>query len=205
MERIFFVFTVCFVLLGPVKVIPAFARLTQEDEPGYQRRVAVWGILVASAICLFVVGLGEGLVAKYELSLEALQLGGGLVLLLSALNAIFPRAEPKAEQKEEPKAYHLAISPVATPIIVTPAGVAALLIFVMLAPAYPGMYRALGLVLLVILTLDFMVMLFNRSIIRVPGLLPALQVLGAVLVFIQVALAVDTMLAALRALGVTAK
>jgi multiple antibiotic resistance protein len=205
MERIPFIFTICFVLLGPVKIIPAFAQLTREADPGYRRRLALLGTLIATALCLLVVALGEGLVSRYELSLQALQLGGGLVLLVSALNVIFPRVEPKPEQKQRPSALQLAIAPLATPIIVAPAGIAALLIFVMAAPAHPGMHHALGLVLVVILALDLLVMLFNAPIVRVPGLVPMLQVIGSVLVFMQVGLAVEVMLKALRGLGVIAK
>lgn len=205
MERISFIFTICFVLLGPVKIIPAFAVITGEVDRRERRRVAMFGSLIAAAICLFVVVLGRTLVTTYELSLESLQLGGGLVLLLSALDAIFPRTEPKSEPKQTPSTLQLAIAPLALPLIVPPAGIAALLIIVMSAPRYPGMYQALGLVLSVILLLDFLVMLFNSSIVRLPGLLSGIQVLGSVLVFIQVALAIEAMLTALRTLGLVAQ
>jgi multiple antibiotic resistance protein len=200
MERFSFIFTICFVLIGPVKIVPAFARLTDDKEPQFARMLAIKGAVIASIICLFVVIAGRSLVSRYELSLQALQLGGGLVLLVSALNAIFPRAEPTAKPGAPRTLLQVAISPLATPIIVTPAGIAALLIFVMSASRFPGVYEALAVVLVVILALDFVVMRFNAQILRIPGLLATLQVFGTVLNFIQLALAIETMLHAMRAL-----
>lgn len=204
MERISFVFTVCFVLLGPVKIIPAFGSLTRGEDSAFSRRLAVYGVLLAAGACLFVLLLGDWLVRKYQLSLAALELGGGLVLLLSALRTFFPRREPKVEERERPTALQLATAPLAVPTIVTPAGVAALLIFMMLESKYPGINRALLIVLPIILALDFLVMILNRPLLRFPGLLPALQVFGFVLAFMQLSLGIDTMLDGLRALGALA-
>jgi multiple antibiotic resistance protein len=99
----------------------------------------------------------------------------------------------------------LAVSPLTVPIIIPPAGIAAILIFVTLASespvTYPGLYRAVAIALTVILLLDFLVMFFNSSITRVPGLVLVLQAAGAVLVFIQVALAVEIILAGFYHLG----
>ena len=83
-----------------------------------------------------------------------------------------------------------------------PAGVGAILIFMMLAPEYPGIARSVAVALAIVMVLDFLVMFFNRKILKVPGLMLVLRVLGAVLIFMQAALAADTMLDALRHMGV---
>ncbi len=201
MERLPFFFTIAFVLLGPVKIIHPFAKLTRDAEPHFARSLAINAALIAATMCLLVAIAGRGLVSTYELSPEALQLAGGLVLLLSALKVIFPAAETQPRPAAKPTALQLAISPLASPIIVTPAGIAAILLFVMSAQAYPGVYRALALVLALILLLDFLAMYFNAQILRVPGLLPSLQIVGAVLIFIQVALGIETMVRGLEGLG----
>jgi hypothetical protein len=64
------------------------------------------------------------------------------------------------------------------------------------------MYQALAVVLAIILVLDLIVMFFNDQIMRIPVLLPAIQLLGAILIFIQVALAIDTILSAIKLLGI---
>ena len=202
MERASFIFTIFFMLLGPIKIIPAFARLTRDADRAFKRNVAVKASLIATAAVAFVALAGGGLVGKYSISIEALQLAGGLVLLISALNTMFPGRQPSNAPPARPTALQMAISPLATPVIVPPAGIAAILIMVMVAPNHPGMDAVIAKSLLTVMVLDFLVMWFDGLLARAGGLLMALQVLGSVLVFIQVALGIETMLGAFRLLGV---
>lgn len=139
MEREAFIFTIFFLTIGPIKIIPAFAKLTHGMPLKFKREVAIKGILIASAVCLFVALTGRGTVEKYAISLEALEIASGIVLLLSALNTIFPKVQPSVPAPSQPTAIQLAVSPVATPIVVPPIGVATILIFVMLSPKNIGM------------------------------------------------------------------
>ncbi len=135
---------------------------------------------------------------NYRISLPALLIAGGLVLLLSALNTIFPRVQPSNPTPSNPTAIELAISPVATPIIVPPIGIAAILFFVMLVPQKPGSELTIAAALLLMLMLDFLVMFFIDRIVKLSGLMMMLQVFGAVLVFFQVALAIQAILSGLE-------
>lgn len=197
-----FVFTIFFLTLGPIKIISAFGKLTQGMTLKFKREVAIKGILIALAICFYVVLLGEGILKKYQISLESLEIAGGIVLLLSALKVIFLGPQPINSATSGSSALQLAISPVASPIIVPPIGVAAILIFVMLAPRHPGMELVIAKALLLILVLDFLVMFFIDQILKVPGLMLVLQVFGSVLIFVQVALAIEVILDAFKSLGV---
>ena len=203
MERISFafVFTIYFMLLGPLKIIPAFMKLTRETDREFKRDVAIKASMTATALVAVIVLLGKGLVARYEISLDSVRIAGGLVLLLSALKVVFPGPEPVRAESVKPTALQLAISPVAMPITVPPAGVAAILITLLLAPTYPGMGRVIVWGLATMMTLDFLAMYFIDTLAEVPGLLLLLQVLGAVLIFIQIALAIETFLVAFRDLA----
>ena len=55
------------------------------------------------------------------------------------MKVVFPGPELARVESVKPTALQLAISPVAMPITVPPAGVAAILITLLLAPKYPGM------------------------------------------------------------------
>jgi multiple antibiotic resistance protein len=205
MEHFSFVFTILFVLLGPIKLIPAFAAITRDADEAFRKTLAIRGTLIAAVVMAGVALAGSGLVAKYRISLDALRIAGGLVLLLAALGAILSPPPPLAAVRPNTPPAQLAVSPLTIPIIVPPAGIAAILIFVTLASespgTYPGLFQAVAIALSVIVVLDFLVMFFNSSITRVPGLLLFLQAAGAVLVFIQVALAVEIILAGLHHLG----
>ena len=100
-----FIFTIFFLTLGPVKIIAPFARLTHEATPKYRRDVAILASVISTTVVLLVALLGHRLVVNYQLSLDALRLAGGLVLLLSALFNTFPHLQPPLEvTKTQPTA-----------------------------------------------------------------------------------------------------
>ncbi len=82
-----------------------------------------------------------------------------------------------------------------------PAGIAAILIFMMLSPVCPGLALAVGIGLAIMMVLDFLVMYFIDQVLRIPGLMLVLTVLGTVLLFVQVCLAIQMVLNALQHLG----
>jgi multiple antibiotic resistance protein len=195
------VFTVLFMLLGPIKLIASFARVTQDMDPGLKRSIAVRSSLIASALCAFIALAGDTVLVRYHISIDALRIAAALVLLISALQVIFPHPQPAAPASGAPATLQLAASPVAVPGIVPPAGVAAILIFTMLAPRYPGLMLAVAISLAVLMALDFLAMYFIDDVMKVPGLMLVLTVLGSVLIFVQACLAFEVFLRALRDLG----
>jgi multiple antibiotic resistance protein len=202
MEEISFVFTILFMLLGPIKLIPSFGGLTQGAEPRFKRDVAIRGVLISAALCAFVVLAGGSLLDKYRISIDAVRIAGGLVLLIAALQSIFQKAPPSSPRAGTPTALQLAASPVAVPNIVPPAGVAAILLCMLLAPQYPGMLQSVSICLAIVLGLDLLVMWFIDRVVKTPGLGIVLTVLGAVLIFVQGSLAIQMILTALKSLGV---
>jgi multiple antibiotic resistance protein len=202
MDHFSFIFTIFFMLLGPIKLIPSFAGVTRGADGRFKRDVAVRGALIASVLCAFVALAGGTLLGKYRISIDAVRISGGLVLLIAALLVIFQKAQSASPGSGTPTAIQLAASPVAVPGIVPPAGVAAILIFMMVAPQYPGMTQAVAICLATMMALDFLVMYFIDRVMKTPGLMIVLPVLGSVLVFVQLGLAVQMLLTALKNLGV---
>ncbi len=199
MEQFSYVLTIFIMLLGPIKLIPAFAGVMRERDEVFRRSVAIRAALITAVVVAFVALAGGSFLAKYHISIDGLRIAGGLVLLVAALNTIFGKAQAPASGSADATPLQIAISPLVTPIIVPPAGVAAILIFMMLSPEYPGMPKAVGLALAIVLVLDFLAMRFNRALTK-PWLMQTLQLLGAVLIFMQVAIAIETILIALRSL-----
>ena len=188
-------------LLGPLNVIPAFAAATREKDEAFKRATAIQAIAIAAVVLALLCVAGTSLLAEYEISIDGVYLAVALVLLLSALNKIFGN-RPHAHITAKATPLQTALAPLVTPVIIPAAGVGALLAFVMLSPQYPGGMQAIVVALTIIVVLDFLVMFFNSAVIRIPGLMMLLQLLGDVLIFIQVALAMETMIAALRSLGI---
>lgn len=193
---------VFFLTLGPIKIIPVFAQLMQGSGRPDPRRTALYATLFATVICVAIGLLARSLVAKYRLAVPTLQLTGGLILLIWSLKAIFGRIDPADRAHDGANAMQLALTPLATPTIMTPAGVAALMVFVLLAPAVPDGYQIIASALALVMALNFLVMFYNDRIVKRHWLLVPLQLVGAVLAVAQLAFAVQVVLNALHAIGV---
>jgi multiple antibiotic resistance protein len=202
MEQFSFVFTIFFMLLGPIKIIPLFAGLTQGADKKFKKDLAVRSAVIASMLCAFVALVGEILIVKYRISIDAVRIAGGLVLMIAALNVIFSKAHSPSPSAGTHTAIQLAASPVATPGIVPPAGIAAILLFMICAPQYPGTEQAVAICLGIVMVLNFLVMYFIDQVMETPGLMIILTVLGSVLLFVQVCLALQMILNAFMSLGI---
>jgi multiple antibiotic resistance protein len=93
----------------------------------------------------------------------------------------------------------LALDPLAFPVIVTPYGIAALIVFLSFAPDVESQIQ-IGLIVVAILALDLLVMLFARKLLTTLGIF--LAILGAVLAVVQVALGLQIIHNSLRALNI---
>ena len=200
MEHESIIFTMFFLALGPIKIIPAFGRLTQQAPLKLKREIALKSALLATAIVITLTLVGRGILSKYGISQNAVQIGGGVILLLSALNVIFPSVQPAHPQQTKPSTNQLIIN-IATPIIIPPFGTAIILLFTMVAPQVAGMDFVIIKSLITIMVLNFLAMCFAEQIMKLPGFMQILQILGSVLTFIQVALAVELILDSLTRLG----
>jgi multiple antibiotic resistance protein len=201
-----YVFTIFFLTLGPVKTIPAFFGLTREASPQFQRKTALQAALISTALCLFIAFIGKNVLAKWGVSLDALKLAGGLILLLSALKVVTMQPQPSGGQRataDTPLAatLKLAIAPLATPIIITPYGVVAILFYMVIAEHSMLLQSEIFGIVLFIMLLNYLGMFFANQIMNIVGM-PVLRLIGWIFAVMQSALAIDIMLGAFKSLGV---
>jgi multiple antibiotic resistance protein len=190
-----------FLLLGPIKIVGPFVKLTRGAEPRLCRQLAVRGILLAAGALGAAAIFGEKVLDNFRIGVPVLAITGGLILFLAALNTVMQqfRGPAGGDADNAPLSLNLAASPLAFPIIVTPAGIAAVIIFVTLSPDLVGKLT-IGLLLLVILILDLIAMLYARAVLKWLAL--PLYILGVVLGVIQVALGLNIILVNLSRIGV---
>lgn len=198
------VFTLLFLMLGPFKIIGPFLKITQGADDRLARQIALWATIFA-ALALLVAGvLGETFLSSYGVPLPVLALAGGIILFLVALKNVL-------EQFESPEPSHdtaaarqdavmkVALRPLAFPSIVTPYGIAALIVFLAFSQTLEARLT-IGAVVVVIMALNLAVMLVAR---RLPAVVTiVLTILGAVLGVVQVAIGLQIINNALRTLGV---
>ena len=180
------IFTFLFLMLGLFKVVGPFAKITERAEPRLAHRIALRVTLVSSLALVFAAVLGQATLNRYDIPLPDLALAGGVILFLVALRATLLQSAPSSAAGDE-AAVNMSITQLALPTIVTPYGVAALIIFLALRPDLEGRLM-IAVILLAIMLVNLVVMLLARHIHRVLGVL--LQILGAVLGIVQVALAI---------------
>jgi multiple antibiotic resistance protein len=196
------IFTLLFLMLGPFKIIGAFARITKGADAAFARLIALRAALFASLALLVAAFLGERVLSSYGIPLPVLSLSGGTILFLVALQNILKEFAPHDEGTAGPAltpTLNMALTPLAFPTIVTPYGIAAVVVFLAVSPDQQSRL-AVGAILLAIMLLNLIVMVMTRRLRPVMGL--ALQILGAVLGVIQVALGLQIILRSLRTLGV---
>jgi multiple antibiotic resistance protein len=190
-----------FLLLGPIKIVGPFVKLTAGAEPRLCRQLAIQGIVLAAGALGVAALLGEKVLDTYRIRVPVLAITGGLILFLAALDTVMRQFRGPAgpDEQDPPLSLSLAASPLAFPTIVTPSGIAAVIVFVTLSPDWAGKLT-IGLLLLAILLLDLLAMLYAQTILKWLAL--PLYILGAVLGVIQVALGLNIILVNLSRIGV---
>jgi len=194
------IFSFSFLMLGPIKIVGPFASITKCADAALTRRLAIRAIFFASLALLVAAIAGEAFLGSFDISIPVLVLAAGIVLFLVALQGILQQFAPPVYPASEPAptpTLAMAITPIAFPTIVTPYGIAAVIVFLALSPDN-GARLKIGAIMLVVMALNLVAMLLARSILRVMGLV--LQILGVVLGIIQVAVGLDLIVTAVNAL-----
>ena len=193
-------FTLFFVTLGPIKLLGPFAQQTHELTPSALRGIAWRAFVIGLIAVLAAAYLGTAMAEKWRISTPALEITAGLILCLVAMRLAMQPYEPARSPPPLPAAPMAATLRLTFPLVVTPYGIAAV-ITVLESAVEPRMVGAVYLILVIVMLLNLLAMLFARELVRPPVLL-VLQVLGAVLGVLQVGLAVQIIIRALRDLQV---
>jgi multiple antibiotic resistance protein len=194
------VFTLLFVTLGPLKSLGPFAQLTHDlDEPAL-RKLGVRSFVIA--LIAVVVGgfVGQALLKNWNISVAAMELAGGVIFFLVGLRVVLEQYEPThVAPAPLPEAPMAAAMRVAFPMIVTPYGIAALI--ALLANSHSAERTTSILAILTgVMVLNLLAQLLVRRIMAGMAVI-ALQILGAVLGVLQVALAVQMIGHGLQGVG----
>ena len=192
------IFTLLFVMLGPLKMLGPYAKATHTLSPEKLRSVSLKATVIALISLLIGGYIGKFLLGNWGIPLSVLELTSGVVFLIMALIIIFiPRKEEpagvKANSETEVRPPAVAFS-----MIVTPYGVAVVIALLAASVSLHRTLLILGL-LVFVLFLDLLAMLYIRQLMGKTGTM-IMQMLGAVLAVLQAALAVQMIILALKLL-----
>ncbi|NUR88218.1 MAG: MarC family protein [Nonomuraea sp.] len=190
-------FVTMFVIMDPPGVIPLFLAYTFGRTPAERRRIA-WQAAV-TAFCLVVVFavFGRAILAYLHVEVPAMQIAGGLLLLLVALELLRGTAEPRADTVRSN--VNVALVPLGTPLLAGPGAIVATIVFAQQAEGRADGLAALLLAIAAVHILLWLFMRFSVNIIRVikeNGVELVTRIAGLLLS----ALAVQLIINAIRAL-----
>jgi multiple antibiotic resistance protein len=186
MPEISQIFTLLFLMLGPFKILGPFVKITQHADLALARQIAVRSILYSIAALTLAAFLGGIILNRFGIPIPILTLSGGIILFLVALlNVIqqFEHATAYAESTNAPT-LQIAMYPLAFPTIVTPYGIAAVIVFNTLSTDVRTKLTVVAIVV-GIMVLNFLIMFFAKLLYKPLAMI--LAILGAILGVIQVA------------------
>jgi len=183
------VFVTLFVIMDPVGTIPVFLALTSGRSMPAMRRAAWQAVAVSFSVIVAFAFFGQQILAYLHISMPALQLAGGLLLLLVALELL------TGKEKETTAAanQNVALVPLGTPMMAGPGAIVATMVF---SDRVDGLTTfaavALGVVLVhLALWLSMRFSLPILKLIRESGVLLVSRIAGLLLSAIAVQLVAD--------------
>lgn len=126
-------FTTFFATVGPIDVAAMFAALTPTASQRARRVMAVRGIVISGGILLAFAFAGKALLSSLGISLAALKMAGGILLLLIAIDLVFARSSggtstTSEETSEAATRRDISVFPLATPLIAGPGSMGAVVL-----------------------------------------------------------------------------
>jgi multiple antibiotic resistance protein len=185
---------------GPLKIIPAFLKLTRNATASLRRQLAWRSFFIATATTVVLALVGYKLLIKYNIPLTAIVASAGVVLFLIALRIVLSQYGDDDSSPETPPEHpglDLALQPLTFPTILTPYGIAVIITVSTLVKEVDGNLSGLLTTLVGIMVLNLLAMLFAQPILKV--LKPrVLQLFGLVLGIIQLSLGLTLIFSAME-------
>jgi len=196
-ETFIIAFTTFFATIGPVDVAVLYAAMTHGSSSRAKRAMALRGSLIAFAILAsFALG-GQLLLQTLGISLAALKVAGGILLLLIAIDMVFARNSgmTSTTDEEQDEAVHkqdVSVFPLATPLIAGPGAIGATMLLMANHQGQTLEQSAVFAALVAVIALTLLLLLLATQVQRLLGV-TGMHVISRVFGVLLSALAVQFM------------
>jgi len=183
------VFVTLVVIMDPVGSIPVFLALTGATSRRSRNRSADIAVLTALTVIVSFALFGQQVLQFLHISLPALQVAGGLLLLLVALELLMGWGGQPSPEEE----VNVSMVPLGTPLLAGPGAIAATIVFARGVHTV-GAVLALAAGILAVHLVLWVTLRFSEVILRVvrrSGVTLITRVFGLLLSAIAVQLAAD--------------
>ncbi len=117
-----------FAVIDPIGTVPVYLEATKQFDKLHKRKIAIQASVVAFLILLFFIIIGQLILEGMNISLDAFQISGGVILFLFALTMIFGDGKPTREMSQITDYKHVTVFPVAIPAIASPGAIMAVVL-----------------------------------------------------------------------------
>ncbi len=121
-----------FAIINPFSTVPAFLAITPDDTREDRIRMARTGCVIGAVLLLVIALLGQWLFRLLGITIPAVQIGGGLVLLLIGIEMLrAPETQTRLNKEEREIARErddVAITPLAIPLLCGPGAISTVII-----------------------------------------------------------------------------
>jgi multiple antibiotic resistance protein len=193
------IFTLLFMMLGPFKILGPFVKITRNADSKLARQIAIRAILFSLGTLALAAFLGDILLNKVGIPVPILSLSGGIILFLVSLIGVIKQFEPPTQHEEDGGSPSLQVSmfPLTFPIIITPYGIAAVIVFTTLSTDLKGKLT-IGAIMVGIMILNLLMMIFAKILFKPLAIF--LTLFGAILGVLTVALGANIIYKSIMAL-----
>lgn len=115
-------------VIDPLGSVPVYLEATKQLSERHKKKVAIRASIVAFAILLFFILVGQVILEGMDVTLDAFQISGGVILFLFALTMIFGEGKPQSEKHHITDYKHVTIFPMAIPSIASPGAIMAVVL-----------------------------------------------------------------------------
>ncbi|MGB7479742.1 MAG: MarC family protein [Burkholderiaceae bacterium] len=144
----FKLFVALLALVNPLGAVPIFISLTEQHTRAERKKTIVTAAISVGVVIVVSGILGEQIIDFFGISIGSLQVGGGLIILLTALNMLNAKAggarsTPEEESEAETKP-NIGVVPLAIPFMTGPGAISTVIVY---AHNMNGWLQYLGLLL----------------------------------------------------------
>ncbi|HZY68884.1 MAG TPA: MarC family protein [Devosia sp.] len=191
-----------FATIGPADLVLVFAALTERMTVVERRLMALRGTLIAAGILLFFAVFGDPLLRLFGITIPALRIAGGVLLLLISIDMVFARhsggtGTTPEEENEARKRPDISVFPLATPLIAGPGAISAVILLTTPEGLFTTGWAVTIAGMLLILAVCYAAMLVAIPIQRLLGI-TGLAVVSRVVGVLLAALAIQFLIDGIR-------
>jgi multiple antibiotic resistance protein len=177
------------VIVDPPGLLPVFLGLTNSLSAKQRRRAGDRASAVAFGVIALFALFGRQILDYLQVSVPAMQVSGGLLLLLIALELLMGKESDPVSHA----GVNVAIVPLGTPLMAGPGAIVATMLAVQRAPGVTG-YITVALALITVMVLVWLFLRYAgliRAILRESGTVLASRIAGLLLSAIAVQMVAD--------------